>query len=146
MTAKQRRVVVVGIDGSDHSLVALRRAAEEARLRQAETHVVHVADVSPAVLHLPGDVTIDTADLAASQRKAVWEKAEPVLSAFEVTSKQVDLEGYPADALVDYCDQTNADLLVLGTRGRGRLSSTFLGSTSLRALERAHCDVLIAKG
>ena len=108
--------------------------------------MVHVADVSPAVLHLPGDVTIDTADLAASQRKAVWEKAEPVLSAFEVTSKQVDLEGYPADALVDYCDQTKADLLVLGTRGRGRLSSTFLGSTSLRALERAHCDVLIAKG
>ena len=146
MTAQQQRVVVVGIDGSDQSLVALRRAVEEARLRDAEAHVVHVADVTPAMLHLPGDVTIDTVDLAAVQRKAVWEKAKPVLSVSNVRIKRVDLDGYPADALVDYCDQTKADLLVMGTRGRGRLSSTFLGSTSLRALERAHCDVLIAKG
>jgi nucleotide-binding universal stress UspA family protein len=59
--------------------------------------------------------------------------------------RRVDLDGYPADELVGYCAEVGADLLVMGTRGRGRLTSTFLGSTSLRALERAKCVVLIAK-
>lgn len=140
-----QRVVVVGIDGSDHSILALRQAISEAALRSAELHIVYVTDATPAVLHLPGDVTVTTADLAAVERDAAWSRVEPLLDTAPDSTKRVDLEGYPADSLVDYCEQVDADLLVLGTRGRGRLASTFLGSTSLRALERATCDVLIAK-
>ncbi|MGB7859044.1 MAG: universal stress protein [Acidimicrobiia bacterium] len=139
-------VVVIGIDGSDHSLRALRRAVVEAHLRDAELHVVHVADVTPAILHLPGDVTISTTELAAIESEKVWQAATQTLNEIDGGMvHRVDLDGYPADALVDYCKQVDADLLVMGSRGRGRLSSTFLGSTSLRALERADCDVLIAK-
>lgn len=140
----QVKVVVVGVDGSDHSLKALRTAIDEAAMRDAELHVVHVVDFTPAILHLAGDVTIDTADVAAAHRQQVWETVAELLSTAE-NVKRVDLEGYPADSLVDYCTEVGADLLVLGTRGRGRLATTFLGSTSLRALERAHCNVLIAK-
>ncbi|MGH8915070.1 MAG: universal stress protein, partial [Acidimicrobiia bacterium] len=41
--------VVVGIDGSDASLLALRHAAREAGWRGVELHVVHALDVTPAV-------------------------------------------------------------------------------------------------
>lgn len=139
------QVVVVGIDGSEHSIVALRRAIAESGLRSADLHVVHVADVTPAVLHLPDNVTVTTEDMAAAERQAAWSRVEPILVTAPDSTKRVDLEGYPADALVDYCQEVDADLLVLGTRGRGQLASTFLGSTSLRALERAACNVLIAK-
>lgn len=137
--------MVVGIDGSGHSLVALRRAMEEADAREAELHVVHVADVTPAQLHLPGDVTISTTDLAEAERQEVWDRATALLESAPGSSRMVELDGYPPDALVDYCEEVQAALLVMGTRGRGRLASTFLGSTSLRALEHAKCDVLIAK-
>ena len=137
-------MIVVGYDGSEQSDLALRCAIEEAGLREAELHVVHVVDVTPAVLHLSGGVTVNTADLADVRRQDVWEKATPLLDSGGTISR-VDLEGYPADALVDYCVEVSADLLVMGTRGRGRLASTFLGSTSLRALEHAQCDVMIAK-
>jgi len=136
--------VVVGIDGSDHSLTALRTAIIEARRRGAELHVVHVADFTPATLLLPGDVRVDTADIAAAHRKEVWDLAEPVIGSTEAVER-VDLDGYPVDALIDYCEEIDAGLLVLGTRGRGGMAATFLGSTSLRASERAQCDVLIAK-
>ncbi|HEY7564582.1 MAG TPA: universal stress protein [Acidimicrobiia bacterium] len=138
------RVVVVGIDGSGPSLFALRAAVNEAQRRDAHLHVVHVADYTPAMLHLPGGTIVDTADIAAARRREVWERAEQALAGIG-NVERVDLDGYPADTLVDYCQEVAADLLVLGTRGRGRMASTFLGSTSLRALERAHCDVLIAK-
>ena len=137
-------MVVVGYDGSEQSDLALQRGIEEAALRKTELYVVHVVDVTPAVLHLPRGVTVSTTDLADARRQEVWEKAAPLLDSGGPI-RRVDLEGYPADALVDYCQEVSADLLVLGTRGRGRLASTFLGSTSLRALEHARCDVLIAK-
>ena len=137
-------MVVVGYDGSEQSDVALRRAIEEAGLREAELHVVHVVDVTPAVLHLPGGVAVNTADVADAKRREVWERAVALIDSGG-SIKQVDRNGYPADALVDYCTEIGADLLVMGTRGRGRLASTFLGSTSLRALEQAECDVMIAK-
>ena len=136
--------MVVGIDGSDHSLVALRAAIEEARRRDSDLHVVYITDYTPAVLHLPGEVTVNTADLAEARRLEVWRTAAPIIDSLPF-AKRIDLGGYPADALVGYCQEVGAGLLVLGNRGRGRLVSTVLGSTSFRALERAHCDVLIVK-
>jgi nucleotide-binding universal stress UspA family protein len=144
MNRERTFLVVVGYDGSEHSDLALRRAIQEAGLRDAELHVVHVEDVTPAVLHLPDGVTVSTLDLAATRREEVWAQGVRLLD-FDGPISRVDLDGYPADELVDYCAEVSADLLVMGTRGRGRLATTFLGSTSLRALERAHCDVLIAK-
>lgn len=144
MSQEGNYVVVVGYDGSEQSDLALRRAIQEALLREAEVHVVHVVDITPAVLLLPGEVTVNTADLAEARHQEVWETAAPLLD-YDGPIRRVDLEGYPADALVEYCGKVDADLLVLGTRGRGRLASTFLGSTSLRALEHASCDVVIAK-
>lgn len=137
--------IVVGIDGSDNSLNALGRAIEEAVRREAILHVVHVQDFTPATLHLSEGVTVNTTELAEAQRKDVWARAADLIDSAEATIEKIDLDGYPADALVDHCKEIDADLLVMGTRGRGRLAATFLGSTSLRALERAHCDVLIAK-
>ena len=51
---KEDLLIVVGYDGSEQSDLALRRGIEEAALREAELHVVHVVDVTPAVLHLSG--------------------------------------------------------------------------------------------
>jgi nucleotide-binding universal stress UspA family protein len=115
-------------------------------MRSADLHVVYVTDVTPAILHMASDVTIDTVAIARIQQEAVWKAVTPLIEGLEgVEVSRVDLDGYPADRLVDYCDQQGAELLVVGTRGRGRLAATFLGSTSSRALEHAHCDVLVAK-
>ncbi len=59
--------------------------------------------------------------------------------------KRVDLNGYPADALVEYAGGVGADLIVVGSRGRGELAALLLGSTSHRILHLATCDVLVAK-
>lgn len=146
MTEKKRPLIVVGVDGSGSGQVALERAIAEARMWDADLHVVYVADVPPVALYLTDSVPIDMFELARIQREGVWEVVEPVIEAADLPIERVDLDGYPADSLVEHCEEAGADLLVLGTRGRGRLAATFLGSTSMRAVEHAPCDVLIAKG
>jgi nucleotide-binding universal stress UspA family protein len=135
-------VVVVGIDESEHAVYVVERALEEARMRDAELHVVHV--FHPPILPYMG-APIDMAALASAQRQGVWERIEPHLARAAVPVERVDLEGYPPDTLVDYADNAQANLLVVGSRGRGEFAALILGSTSHRAIHLAHCDVLVVK-
>ena len=84
--------VVVGIDGSEASLVALRHGIREADWRGVDAHVVHVLDVTPAVLHLRGDVTIDTRERAESDRAEIWRTVEPILDdAVDLLERKIQL-------------------------------------------------------
>ena len=96
-------------------------------------------------MFLVSDVTYDWSRVAASEREAIWDRVHRLVGNAPVDVETVDLEGYPPDTLVDYCDNVSAELLVLGTRGRGDLASLILGSTSHRAVHLAHCDVLIVR-
>lgn len=134
--------VVVGVDGSDQSIHAARLAAHEAALRGVELHVVHCVDIQPAVLHLRSG-TIDTGELAAGRHAEVHEAIDDALAG--VSYQWVDREGYPPDELTDFNEEVAASLLVLGSRGRGRVTGAVLGSTSLRCLEQSRIPVLIVK-
>ncbi len=140
--------VVCGIDGSDHSMVALRRAERIAAWLDGELHVVFCAHLSP-MLFASGEISPARIDeIERHDRDAVWELADEVLAEMDgkIPVKKIDLKGYPADALVKYAEEVDADLLVVGSRGRGAFSAWLLGSTSIRVLHTAKCDVLIVRG
>ncbi|MDH4119146.1 MAG: universal stress protein [Acidimicrobiia bacterium] len=135
-------LLVVGIDESEHAGHVVDRAIQEAELRGAELHVVHV--FHPPILPYMG-APIDMGALATAQRKAVWDRLEPHLAKAKMDVERVDLEGYPPDTLVDYVANTGAQLLIVGSRGRGEIAALVLGSTSHRAIHLANCDVLVVK-
>jgi nucleotide-binding universal stress UspA family protein len=137
--------VVVGIDGSEAGFDALRHAAREAMWRNVPLHVVHVLDVTPAVLHLKGDRTISTRELAESDRAEVWRRAGPIIEDTGTDVVRVERDGNPGEALIAYCDEIGASALVVGPRGRGRVKRFLLGSTARQTVEAARCDVLVVK-
>lgn len=137
--------IVVGVEDSKCSEIAARKAARLAGLLDADLEVVHVAHVPGAVLAAMGGVATLTSDFTEAQREAVWERIDSVVGSAQ-SVKRVELEGYPPDTLVEYAEETDADLIVVGSRGRGDLASLFLGSTSHRVVHHATCDVLIARG
>ena len=139
-------IVVVGVDDTDRSLIAARKALRLASMLDGEVHAVFVAHVPAAMLAVLAGVPTAASDFTDAQRKSVWEKVGPLLDAAPVAVRRVDLEGYPADALVEYARDAGAGLIVVGSRGRGDLASLVLGSTSHRVVNQAPCDVLIAKG
>lgn len=137
--------IVVGVDDSHTSLLALQRALHLAALLDADVDVVHVSYLPATVLAAMSGVPMATEDFAEAQRRAVWARIEGVLAEAPVDVRPVDLEGYPADALVEHATGVGADLLVVGSRGRGALASLLLGSTSHRVVNHAPCDVLVVR-
>lgn len=133
--------IVVGIDGSPLSKHALERAIGLAK-PEDEIHVVHV--FHPPVIPYLG-VPVDLSGVAEAQRKAVWDEVESTLAGLDDRVVRVDLEGYPPDMLINYVESVTADLLVVGSRGRGELAALLLGSTSHRAVHLSPCDVMVVK-
>lgn len=137
-----RPAVVVGVDSSEHAATVASRAIREAARREATLHVVHVFH-APVIPYLGSPIDIQA--IADAERTAVWERITPALGHSDVEIERVDLEGYPPDTLVDYVKNIDAELLVVGSRGRGELAALILGSTSHRAIHLAPCDVLVVK-
>jgi nucleotide-binding universal stress UspA family protein len=140
------RRIVVGVDGSAVSRDALRWAAAEAELRDCPVEVVYGWQVSTEPR--PPDVDLGVAPpLEAYQRQAeqrirgiVAETLGPG-PAGRVSVQAV--HHTPGKALIERA--RDADLLVLGSRGRGRLAAWLLGSISDAAVQRAPCSVVIVR-
>jgi nucleotide-binding universal stress UspA family protein len=137
--------VVVGIDGSEQSFTALRQAVREAGWRGTSLHVVHVLDVTPAILHLSADRMITTMELAQSDAQVIWERADPILADAGIETTKIELEGSPGKALAAYCGEIGASVLVVGPRGRGAVKDLLMGSTANASVASSPCDVLVVK-
>ena len=132
--------VVVGVDGSARSTTALRWAAAEARAREAELEVVH-AWRPPLVLYPPL--------LSPYPDSSVLEQAGRAV--LDTALAKVDLEGVrvhphltpaaPAHALLERA--VEAELVVVGTHGLGRMTGTLVGSGSRQLLHHATCPVVV---
>ena len=133
--------IVVGVDGSPQSRRALRWAAQEARLRGAHLSVIHAYTLP----HLGAEQTLTTDVITRIQREAqdlleneVDELGE-LATGLEVSCAAA--EGAPAEILLDAAGE--ADLLVVGSRGRGGLTALLLGSVSQQCAHHATCPVVI---
>lgn len=135
--------IVVGVDGSEQADRALRWAWDEARLRGASLHVVH-AWVYPYIgpregLHDP------YTDMRVEAERTLGVIIERVTAGLppDVPVVPVLVEGSPAGELLR--EARDADLLVLGSRGRGGFATLLLGSTSHQVVHHAHCPVVILR-
>lgn len=137
--------IVAAIDNSPTARSVVARAIEQARYTGSALHVLHVFHPPTAIYTMAGTFVFDEEDLAGAERDAVWANVAPDLDAFDLEWKRVDLRGYPPSAIADYASEVGAALIVIGTRGRGGLSSLVLGSTSQGLIHDAACDVLVVK-
>jgi nucleotide-binding universal stress UspA family protein len=137
--------VVVGVDGSASSVEALRQAADAARSRGATLEVVS-AWYFPGLAMLPGPEDVPTPQkLEGAARQTVddtIEQAGPeALAGLEVERRVI--EGHPAEALTKAAE--GAELLVVGSHGRGGFRGMLLGSVSAHCVHHASSPVLVAR-
>ncbi|CAM3970681.1 universal stress protein [Corynebacterium belfantii] len=138
--------VVVGVDGSDVSQRATEFAFEEAQARGAKLVAIHT--------WMDMQVQASLAGLAAAQQE--WEiiekeqttllkdRLQPLLERFpDVEVEMVITRDRPVRALED-CSH-NAQLLVVGSHGRGGFRGMLLGSTSRALLQSAPCPMVVVR-
>ena len=163
-------VVVVGVDGSAQSLEALKLAAREARWRSGQLRAVYVyepvrprqaetaatvaaAGMWPSAGNRSGDLIADAYRHDDEEREHARRRAEEQLRRI-VTSVGDDVDGiavehvaigdrHPSEALLRA--STDADLLVVGSRGLGGFGGLLLGSISQQCVQHATCPVLVVR-
>lgn len=136
--------ILVGVDGSDGSLRAVRWALAEARRRGDSVEVLHCwhvpyyGDMS-GMAPYPIDVMDESAKAVLAQvLAAVADEAKGV----EITGRTES--GNAATALIEA--SAGADLLVVGRRGHGGFLTLVMGSVAQQVASHAHCPVVIVGG
>lgn len=136
--------IVVGVDGSEPSARALAWAVDEGRRRRATVEAVHAWTYPPMtfVTGLVPPPTFAHDDLVAEARAAL-DEAVDALGARSAGVARVLQEGTAARVLLDRA--AGADLLVVGSRGRGGFSGLLLGSVSQQCAHHSPCPLVIVR-
>ena len=136
--------IVVGADGSDGGDAALRWALDEAELRGGTVDAVMALRVTPMLASPAVGALIDPEEEMAHAREVL---AASVESAAErragVVVHQVVHTGGAAHVLLEAAQ--GADLLVVGSRGRGGFRGLLLGSVSQQCVHHAPCPVVVVR-
>ena len=134
--------IVVGIDGSDNAVAALRWAIGEARLRGATIDAIDAWNYPYVVvpgatipLHPRADQAVDVEGELEAALAAVSSQADGV------TINSIVTEGVPAAVLCEAAE--GADLLVIGHGRHHALRKRVLGSVGTEVLQYAPCPVVI---
>jgi nucleotide-binding universal stress UspA family protein len=136
--------MLVAIDGSDSSMDAADYAISMSKEYNAELYALHVIHADVDIFGPPetsefmtrmrndGEKYLDKVKLKANE-KNVQIKTE-IISTMNISG-----------GIIDYAEENNFDLIVIGTRGRSEFKKLLLGSLASHIVTYAHCPVLVVK-
>ena len=138
------RTIVVGVDGSAASDAALEFAIEEAALRGASLRIVCAWEI-PSSVAVGGVFPTEMFEAFPEEAQDIVNKALARVTELKssVTSEGRIVEGHPAEVLLKEAE--GADLLVVGSRGRGGFGSLLLGSVSQQIVHHATGPVVVVR-
>jgi nucleotide-binding universal stress UspA family protein len=138
---------VVGVDGSESSLQALQWAIAESGRHAAKLVAITTWTALPPPIVSPYvDVSemVNRTDAPSAAEQALKDVLEDALANhLPVAVQMVATEGHPAKILIEH--SRNADLLVVGARGRGSVAGWLLGSVSQEVLRHSSCPVAVVR-
>lgn len=144
-TSAAPKGIVVAVDGSAESRVAVDWAARDAAMRRVPLTLAHVlpgaAMQSWIQAPLPMAYLEDEREEARQILADARAVAEAATAAEPVEIGELVLSGQPVAALVDAARE--ADMLVVGNRGKGKWERRLLGSVSTGLVQHAHCPVAV---
>jgi nucleotide-binding universal stress UspA family protein len=135
--------VLLATDLSEASSAATEAAFELARRLEASLLVVSVID--PGSLILPGGRFGARVDQVRERRATIAQALVERGREAGVPVSFLVWEGDPGDMIVSAAEAENADMVVVGSHGRGAVGRLFLGSVSEHVVRHAPCPVLVVR-
>ncbi len=135
--------ILLAVDGSDHAVRAAKVAADLARSMKSELRVVIAYEPIPWYLGEPNLQDAINARLKDAQN--ILQKAVASVGDVPDEIHTELIEGDSAEAIIEVAKTRNSDVIVMGSRGLGRLAGLVLGSTSQKVVSHAPCPVLIVR-
>ncbi len=131
-------------DLSENSVPALRHAAQYAKTHATKVSLLHVRDphafIPPQAL-----ASEEGAHTTEQELLSDLEKLRDELMAGIDVELALVADHSPARAVVEYADDHDVDLIVMGSHGRGRIEHWLIGSVAERVVRHAKCNVFVVR-
>ena len=136
--------ILLAVDGSEHALHAAKVAGDLTRAVNAkELRIVTAYEPVPAYLGEPNLQNTISARMHESQ--SALDEAERVVGSVPSEIQTETIEGSIAEAIINIATEQHSDLIIMGSRGLGRVAGAILGSNSQKVVSEAACPVLIVR-
>lgn len=133
--------ILLATDGLENTTLAARAAGDLAKKGGAELHVVHVWHTVPS----PHFDHVIRSGLEEAGREALAEQVRWIEDAGGTVSGTHLWEGHAVEGIIARAEEIGAGLVIVGSRGMGRLGRLVMGSVSTGLAHRSHCPVLIVR-
>jgi nucleotide-binding universal stress UspA family protein len=146
MTNEFYRNMVIATDGSENTQRAISYGIEIAKLSGATVHALYVVDTS-SFSSIPMDAGWEEMYeiLRKEGEKAVFEVKESGEAA-GVEVREVLWEGHPSTEIINFAENNDIDLIVMGTLGKTGLDRFLLGSVAEKVVRNSKVPVLVVRG
>jgi nucleotide-binding universal stress UspA family protein len=136
--------ILLATDGSREAELAATAAGDLANATNSELHVIHVGEFLPTLL---AQTEVEPARLEREAQKLLDEQVRRLEEAGGGgTVKEAHLRlGRADEEIVDLAQSIGAGLIVMGSRGRGRIRRALMGSVSDSVVRHAPCPVTIVR-
>lgn len=144
--SRPRRQIVIATDGSETANEAADFGIEMVGRSGAKVYALYVIDISPY-----RSVSLDKiwSDEVLAEHEKEGEKAtsyiEKIGKAAGVEVESRVLKGHPAEKIINFAEDNNIDMIIVGSLGKGRYERTVLGSVSDKIVRHAKVPVLVVR-
>lgn len=150
--------ILYATDLSPNSAYAMRFASKIARQNEARIVVLHVIEKISATAYALLSSYLDEDQMKARSREEVQYQTEQIRKRLNLLCEKecrydpglvqrvarIEIrEGYPADEILKEADAVNANLIVMGTHGKGMLENTFVGSVAQKVMRRSRRPLFV---
>ena len=133
--------MLLATDGLENTTLAARAAVDLAKKGGSELHVVHAWHTIPS----PHFDRVIRSGLEDVGREVLEEQVRWIEEEGGTVAGAYLREGQLVEAIVEQAEEVSAGLVVVGSRGLGRLGRLVMGSVSMGLVHRSHCPVLIVR-
>jgi nucleotide-binding universal stress UspA family protein len=139
--------ILIATDGSETSQMAARMGVELAKNHGSKVVAVYVADTSrlgyiPDYIQYSGMIR----ELMLNEGKDATDYVEELAKNAELSYEKIILEGKPSDELLKITKESEVDLLVMGSVGRGGLDRFLLGSVAEKVVQHSKVPIMLVPG
>lgn len=136
--------ILLAVDGSEHAMKAAHVASSLANAMNSQTLRIVVAyDTIP--VHLGDPYMQNAVNARISETEEIIQRAVQAVWGVSAQIYTEMIEGNPAEAIIEVARNRESDVIIMGSRGLGKLAGLLLGSTSQKVLSLAPCPVLIVR-
>ena len=134
--------ILLATDGSREAHLAATTAADLANSTNSELHVVLVGELRPTFL---AQTEVEPAELEREAQRQLDEEVRSVEEAGGIVKEAHLRQGKADEEVVELAERMGIGLIVMGSRGRGRIRRALMGSVSESVVRHAHCPVTIVR-